>query len=72
MIYNRELLQKQVEHGCTCGGCGAPGWRMTDCATCGFHKIEERRRKRLPLVILDNGLIGKYVGRTKHYPRAKL
>lgn len=72
MMWTRELMAKQVQNGCTCGGCGIQGWHQMDCVGCGFHEIEVRRRKRLPLVQLENGLLGKYVGRTKVYPPAKL
>ena len=34
-----------------------------DCSTCGFSWKENERRKKLPLVELDNGLYGKRVGR---------
>ena len=69
-MWNRKLLEEQVRHGCTCGGCGKERWTEKDCAGCGFHRIEERRRKRLPLVQLPSGLAGLYVGRTKKYPPA--
>ena len=71
-MWTRELMQEQVRNGCTCGGCGIQPWKPSDCAYCGFHALEARRRKRLPLVRLDNGLAGKYVGRTKTYPRINL
>jgi len=69
MICERELLEKQVQKGCTCGGCGRSGWSPADCRKCGFQAREAERRKKLPLVRLENGLIGLYVGKQKKYPR---
>lgn len=37
----------------------------TDCDKCGFSWKEDERRKKLPLVKLDNGLYGKRVGKAR-------
>ena len=63
MMWKRELMAKQVQNGCTCGGCGIDKWRPQDCSGCGFHELEVRRRSRLKLVRLKNGLMGFNVGR---------
>ena len=36
-----------------------------DCSKCGFSWKEDERRRKLPLVKLDNGLYGKRVGKRK-------
>ena len=62
-MWTRGLMAKQVQNGCTCGGCGAQRWTPADCANCGFHTLEARRREKLKLVRLKNGLMGYNVGR---------
>ena len=69
VINDRDLLAEQVKAGCTCGGCGADRWRPPDCRGCGFHEKEAARRKKLPLVRLENGLAGIYLGKQKKLPK---
>ena len=44
-----------------CFGDGIP------CTLCCFSRSEIERRKKLPLVLLPNGLWGKKVGKGKNY-----
>lgn len=45
---------------CTKVGCSAD---RKECRTCGFEAKEMKRRKKLPLVELKNGLRGKIIKR---------
>lgn len=51
-----------IRENCTMNNAQCNG---RDCKDCGFSAGEMERRKKLPLVKLDNGLYGKRVGRHK-------
>lgn len=49
---------------CILQGCSA--WAGPWCIHCGFCEEEDERRKRLPLVMDENGIRRKYVGVQKN------
>lgn len=52
---NTKIVNCMIGKNAVCNG--------SNCARCGFDWKEYERRKKLPLVKLDNGLYGKYDGK---------
>lgn len=57
----------KARDNCLMGGC-AHFLGYDHCKHCGFNKYEDRRRKRLPLIMGEDGLRRKYVGKGEGEP----
>lgn len=55
------LLDDKV-YICTMNGCGFGKGNMPRCLRCGFEEKEAERRKALPLIKGEDGLMRKHVG----------
>lgn len=55
-------MKNEPRYICVMGGCKAANANQTVCRRCGFERQEEKRRKALPLIKGEDGLMRKHVG----------